>query len=118
MGRTAFSGCSSLETIFLPEATSIGVLSFLNCSNLKTISIPKATYIDTSAFSGCSSLETMSLATESTSLSVSSSAFNSCTLSNIDLTTGANNGSTVDTETNYWTVGSNTFGAFNSITVQ
>ncbi|MFR9595799.1 MAG: leucine-rich repeat protein [Rikenellaceae bacterium] len=118
IGRTAFSGCSSLETIFLPEATSIGVLSFLNCSNLKTISIPKATYIDTSAFSGCSSLETMSLATESTSLSVSSSAFNSCTLSNIDLTTGANNGSTVDTETNYWTVGSNTFGAFNSITVQ
>ncbi|MFI3304681.1 MAG: leucine-rich repeat protein [Rikenellaceae bacterium] len=138
IGSCAFSNCDALESVSLPEATSIESSAFTFCYALKSISMQKVTSIGYSAFSGCSSLESISLpmatsigyyafrycaalksvslATESTSLSVSSSAFYSCTLSDIDLETGANNGSTVDG--NYWTVESNTFGEFKSITVK
>ena len=55
----AFSGCSSLTSITIPNSvTSIGSNAFYDCSNLISITIPNSvTSIERSAFSGCSSLK-------------------------------------------------------------
>ena len=55
----AFYGCSSLESIVIPDsATSIGGNAFYNCSSLASINIPDSvTSIGSSAFSGCGSLK-------------------------------------------------------------
>ncbi len=54
----AFSCCSSLESITIPDnVTSIKVFAFSNCSSLTNITIPDTvTEIEESAFSNCSSL--------------------------------------------------------------
>ena len=61
----AFGGCSSLTTITLPEGvTSIGDVAFARCSSLKSITIPEnsqLTSIGDYAFSDCSSLTTITL---------------------------------------------------------
>ena len=56
----AFEGCSSLESIFIPEGvTWIGEQAFKGCKYLKSIYIPDSvTKIGENAFSGCSSLKT------------------------------------------------------------
>ncbi len=55
---SAFSGCSSLAGIEIPESVeSIGSRAFQDCSALKSISLPEnVTSIGESAFFGCSSL--------------------------------------------------------------
>ncbi len=116
IGSSTLRECSSLESISLPYVTEIGLSAFSSCIALESVSAPKVIEIENTAFSSCTALESMTLATESTSLSLGGSAFSNCTLSNIDLVTGANNGSTVDG--NNWIVGDYTFGEFNSITVQ
>lgn len=56
---STFSGCSSLESIDLPDKiTCIHANSFSYCSSLKEIVIPKSvTYIEGYAFAYCTSLE-------------------------------------------------------------
>ena len=58
IGDSAFSGCSSLQSINIPSSvTSIGNNAFYQCSSLQSINIPEnVTSIGNSAFSGCSSL--------------------------------------------------------------
>ncbi len=58
IGNNAFSYCSGLKSITLPEGvTSIGEYAFGNCSGLTSITIPKSvTYIGEDAFSGCKQL--------------------------------------------------------------
>ena len=58
IGGDAFSGCSSLISITLPEGiTSIGGSAFRGCSSLTEINLPeRITKIGYGAFSGCSSL--------------------------------------------------------------
>lgn len=55
---STFSGCSSLESIDLPDKiTCIHANSFSYCSSLKEIVIPKSvTYIEGYAFAYCSNL--------------------------------------------------------------
>ena len=54
----AFSGCSSLESIDLPDSvTTIGIAAFRGCSSLESIVIPDSvTTIGNEAFDGCPSL--------------------------------------------------------------
>ena len=63
IGECAFSGCSSLASISLPEGlTTIGKRAFMGCSYLASISLPEGlTTIGKAAFDGCSSLASISL---------------------------------------------------------
>ena len=61
IGYSAFEGCSSLTSITLPNnVTSIGNGTFRDCSSLTSITIPNSvTSIGDDAFCGCSSLTSM-----------------------------------------------------------
>ena len=63
INSSAFSGCSSLTNITMPDSvTSIGSSAFSGCSLLTSITIPNnVTGIGSSAFSGCNSLESITL---------------------------------------------------------
>ena len=83
---SAFEGCSSLESIELPESlTRIGSHAFFGCSSLRSIELPESlTSIEWSAFSGCSSLESIELPESLTS--IGEGAFADCSsLSSIEL---------------------------------
>ncbi len=54
----AFNGCSSIESIILPDSvTSIGNSAFNGCSSIESITLPDSvTSIGNSAFKGCTAL--------------------------------------------------------------
>ena len=58
IGGSAFSGCSSLTSVTIPDSvTEIGGRAFSSCSSLTSVTIPNSvTEIGELAFSGCSSL--------------------------------------------------------------
>ena len=59
IGGSAFSGCTGLTSIEIPNSvTSIGKWAFSNCSGLTSITIPHSvTIIESDAFRGCTSLK-------------------------------------------------------------
>ena len=59
IGKSAFSGCSGLTSIIIPNSvTSIGGWAFYGCSGLTSITIPNSvTKIEVRAFEGCSGLQ-------------------------------------------------------------
>ena len=61
IGFAAFSGCSGLTSVTIPESLkSIDAFAFSNCSGLTSINIPNSvTSIDKYAFTGCRSLESI-----------------------------------------------------------
>ena len=63
IGNYAFSGCSGLTSIEIPNSViSIGEYAFRGCSGLTSIEIPNSvTGIGSSAFSGCISLTSITL---------------------------------------------------------
>jgi hypothetical protein len=63
IGDNAFSGCTGLTGITLPESvTRIGNFSFMGCSTLSRITLPDGlTSIGEYAFSGCSQLTGITL---------------------------------------------------------
>lgn len=63
IANQAFSGCSGLTSVTLPEGVvSIGESAFGGCSGLTTITIPSSvTSLGSSAFSGCSGLAAMTI---------------------------------------------------------
>ena len=79
IGESAFSGCTYLTSITLPnELTAIGDSAFYGCTGLESITIPNGvTVIGTSAFSGCAGLENVTLPNGLTT--IKDSAFKGCT---------------------------------------
>ena len=63
IGYDAFTGCSYLTSISIPETvTSIGIQAFYGCSHLTSINIPKGvTSIEWGAFYDCSSLASITI---------------------------------------------------------
>ena len=70
IGNYAFSDCSSLTSITIPNSvTSIGNEAFYHCSSLTSITIPNSiTLIGGYAFCGCSSLTTIEIPNSVTSI--------------------------------------------------
>ena len=78
IGDFAFSACSSLSSITIPNSvTSIGNSAFSNCTKLTSITIPNSvTSIGDSAFYGCSSLTSITI--PNSVKSIGDSAFRGC----------------------------------------
>ena len=78
IGDDAFSGCSSLTSITIPDSvTTIGYCAFYNCDSLTSVTIPDSvTTIGDSAFSGCDSLESVTIPDSVTT--IGGNAFYSC----------------------------------------
>ena len=70
IGYSAFSGCSGLTSITIPNSvTSIGDYEFFNCTGLTSITIPDSvTSIGSWAFSGCSGLTAITILDSVTSI--------------------------------------------------
>jgi PKD repeat protein len=78
IGASAFYGCSALTSVVIPDSViSIGNYAFSGCSGLTTLSLPDSvTTIGNSAFSGCSGLTTLSLSNNVTT--IDANAFADC----------------------------------------
>ncbi len=78
IGSWAFSGCTSLTSITIPNSvTSIGSWAFSGCTSLTSITLPNSvTSIGDGAFSGCTSLTSITLPNSVTS--IGSWAFSGC----------------------------------------
>ena len=63
IGSSAFSGCSGLTSVTIPNSvTSIGGSAFRGCTSLTSVTIPNSvTSIGDSAFSNCSSLTSVTI---------------------------------------------------------
>ena len=79
IGSQAFSGCTELTSITIPESVvSIGEYAFFNCTSLTSITIPKnVTEIGSFTFSGCTSLTSITIPENVTS--IGTNAFSGCT---------------------------------------
>ena len=77
IGNVAFSGCSSLTEVAIPESvTSIGDFAFNGCSSLTQITIPEGvTSIGDCAFNNCSSLTQVAIPESVTSIGDHAFAF-------------------------------------------
>ena len=82
VGNNAFSRCTSLRQVNLPVCSYIGQSAFYNCSSLSQISFPMCNYIDNSAFNNCKSLSQLSLPVCSY---IGSTAFRFCSLLSLSL---------------------------------
>ena len=78
IGKSAFSGCSSLSSINIPESViSIEQGAFSNCPKLTSIDIPNSvTRLDACAFENCWSLSSVRLS--NSIRSIGNSAFKGC----------------------------------------
>ena len=78
IGASAFSGCSGLTSITIPNSvTSIGDFAFYNCSGLTSVTIPNSvTSIGDGTFYNCSGLTSITIPDSVTS--IGKSAFEGC----------------------------------------
>jgi len=74
IGNSVFAGCSKLDKVSFPKATSIESNNFSG-SNLKNVSFPEVINIGNSAFYSCDSLEIISFPKVK---SIGTAAFTSC----------------------------------------
>ena len=64
VGEAAFSGCTMIETVKLPDDGSVSSYMFYGCTSLKSVNIPSdqsSKIIWDCAFYGCSSLQSISI---------------------------------------------------------
>ena len=87
VGRNAFSGCSSLASVEIPEAVEIGSGAFKNCENLEKVVLgPKLEKIGLSAFSGAQKLTSIEISPSVKS--IGTFAFQNCDLAEVVLPEG------------------------------
>ncbi|MFR9595925.1 MAG: leucine-rich repeat protein, partial [Rikenellaceae bacterium] len=121
---STFEGCTNLRSVSADICTKFHNKCFNSCPALEYVYGPKIETLGTNLMLNCTSLKTIEVATTSTTLSTNAAtlfaADNDADLSGIDLITGANNGSIVDTTDgiNSWTIGDYTFTGFKSITIK
>ncbi|MBP5348791.1 MAG: leucine-rich repeat protein [Clostridia bacterium] len=78
IGNRAFSGCTGLTSITIPDSvTSIGWSAFSGCSDLTVIIGSGITYIDEDTFAGCTGLTSVTLGNNVGS--INQYAFQDCT---------------------------------------
>ena len=79
IGNAAFSGCSNLTSIDIPNSvTSIGIAAFMDCTSLQSIDIPNSlTSISAWTFRNCSDLTSIEIPNSVTS--IGDLAFETCT---------------------------------------
>ena len=79
IGSSAFSGCTSLTSVTVPNGvTSIGSSAFSGCTSLTSVTIGNSvTSIGDSAFSDCASLTSITIPNSVTT--IGNNAFNGCT---------------------------------------
>lgn len=75
IGRHAFSGCSKLKSVSLPNATTDNGCLFFRCGNLETVNIPNISRVNESSFDSCVSLKSAVFIKAAT---VVGGAFNGC----------------------------------------
>lgn len=62
IGDAAFEGCTALQSVSMPRVTgSIGYAAFSDCNTLQSISLPEVTKIGNSTFQYCTALESVNL---------------------------------------------------------
>lgn len=61
VGTNAFHNCTSLNTINLPNATTLNGSAFNNCTALTSVNIPNVTSITTQTFYACHALTTLDM---------------------------------------------------------
>ena len=86
IGDSAFSGCTGLTSVTIPDSvTSIGRSAFRECSNLTILTIPNSvTSIGDVAFYNCSGLTSITILSSLTS--IGASVFQSCSsLTNVTI---------------------------------
>ncbi len=114
--ENAFLYCESLQDITLPNIVNVGKRTFYQCYELVNVTLPKAVNYGSHVFYSCDALTNVTLSTESTDLMLDAGAFDGPTLSNVNLTTGADNGTTVNVDKKTWQIGAAIYGPFKSIT--
>lgn len=79
IGSGAFAGCTGLTEVIIPDSvTSIGFETFSDCTGITSVYIPDSvTTIGSSAFEGCSALTSVIIPNSVTE--ICNSAFKSCT---------------------------------------
>jgi hypothetical protein len=79
IGSKAFSNCTSLTSVTIPEGvTSIGRAAFFGCTGLTSVNIPSSvTSISEFAFFGCTGLTSVTISSGVTS--IGDNAFSDCT---------------------------------------
>ena len=75
IGGGAFDGCSALTLVSMPEVTTIGDWAFSECSALTSVSMPEVTTIGDYAFSDCYALTSAEMPAVTT---IGGGAFNLC----------------------------------------
>ena len=81
VGENAFASCSNLSSIYLPNCEYIGSSVFYICSSLTQVNLPMCSYIGRGAFGYCSSLSIITIGYSSICSLVTSAA-----LSNTQIT--------------------------------
>ena len=61
VGSCAFSGCSALASIDLPNCTEVGGYAFNNCNLLTNVNLPNCSYVGGAAFNYCNLLTNINL---------------------------------------------------------
>jgi len=79
IGSSAFSGCTSLTFLTIPDSVySIGNRAFSGCTSLTSVTIPDSvTWIEDAAFSGCTSLTSLTISDSVNG--IGQQAFSGCT---------------------------------------